>query len=584
MKKYYIKQLDKIFKFILISTAFIIVFSIPAWFIFSASILEPLFDKILQVKVDPAISGGIIISKFYDDTYDDNGDGTYQYPLHENFTESNICDIISYEVYRPVLDNGLEEPLAYWQVAVSFSKLINPFQNEGGYSNIQIAIYIDIDKTENGSNYTFYENAEYIEFPSDYGWDIMILANGLKKDMAKLFYSDDIVKKFKLININNNSKNYEKEYSKDIRAIFVKEQNKIYFQIPLDNKFIQKVLDGRQTFHWVFSGLYDAYASGGWLNVKENPSIRAGGGLKWDSGPRIYDLITPQGFDQKFLLSEANASINGLVVIPPLISGSFNGSISYLKEGKIIDKKNNNLKNRVSDKLSDSKNQSNIDKQQKIKELIKKIEEDEKNQKIAFEKDINEKLNSKDEIERLFALFSSSRFNEAKILAEKILKENAENPVALAYMGSLIAMEGGKTKNPMQAINLVNKAYEYLDKAVWLMRKIEENNDLKIQFENQQKYFEYYIIVLSNRAIVSSSVPDQVFNKLDVAIDDFQKISQIYEKLGKTNESALSLMQTALLLEKKNKIEFANIIWLTLLKYKDLPPKVELELVKRGFK
>ncbi|MFN3412249.1 MAG: glucodextranase DOMON-like domain-containing protein, partial [Exilispira sp.] len=376
--KDYRKLLNKIFNFVLIFIAFIIVFSIPAWFIFSAGLIEPFFDKILKVRVDPSTSGGIIICRFYDDPYDDYGDGTYQYPLHEYFTESNICDIISYEVYRPLIDSSVSDPIAFWQVAVTFSKFINPFQNEGEYSNIQIAIYIDIDKTENGSNSTFYENAEYVEFPEDYAPDIMILANGLKKDTAKLFYRSDIVKKYNLDSINKNTdnfKSYEKEYAKDIKAIFVKEQNKIYFQIPLDNKFIQKVLDGRQTYHWVFSGFYDPFGSGGWMNVKENQSIRAAGGLKWGSGPKIFDLITPSGFDQKFLLSESNASINGLVVIPPLISNHFNPSISYLKEGKIIDKKRNNFKDTDPEKLSDSKNQSNIDKQKKIEELIKKIEE-----------------------------------------------------------------------------------------------------------------------------------------------------------------------------------------------------------------
>ena len=179
MKKLNIKNLIKL---IAIIFANILVFSIPLWFIFSSSVIEPIFSKILDIKIESSISGGPVIAKFYDDTLDDNGDGSYSYPLHENFSNQNIADIVSYEVFRPMIDNSLNQPLAFWQIAVSFSNLINPLENEGGFSNIMVAIYIDIDGEENGSTGTCFEMAEFVEFQKDHPWDIAIFTDGRLKD------------------------------------------------------------------------------------------------------------------------------------------------------------------------------------------------------------------------------------------------------------------------------------------------------------------------------------------------------------------------------------------------------------------
>lgn len=567
-------NLGKILKFFILLLTIFSVISIPLWFIFSSQFFEPLFAKALKIKIDPSISGGVIISKIYDDTYDDKGDGSYQYPLHEYYNEQNISDLTFYEVYRPILSNSASEGFAYWQISVGLSKFINPFNFNSGFSAIQIAIYIDIDGNVNGSNSTYFENAEYIKFPNQYAWDIMILENGIDNDSSNLYYSKDLVEKY---NIKDKNKDYDPNKGLKIRKIFVEQQNKIYFQIPLTNKFIQKILDGRKTYHWVFVGLYDPLGNGGWLNIKENSSLRYGGGLKWDNGPRIYDLIVPKGYEQNSLLNQENTDFEGYVLIPPIEVKGFNPYISYFDEAKIIEKEKSlslNLNEQINSKLE---------------ELYKKAEEEEKIKKQISEKEIEEKLKSNDLVEKLNALFLNSRFDEAKILVEKILQTDPVNPVALAYKGSLIAMEGGKTKNPMQAINLVNKAYEYLNKADLIMEHIfdklnENNSEILTQFGNRQKFLEYYIIVLSNRAGVSSSVPDEIFNKLDVAILDFKKIAKLYEMLDNKKEALLSLMQVALLLEKKGKHDEANFIWISLSKNEDLPAKIEIELIKRGFK
>ena len=551
MKKIKIKNLkNKILEIVVTFISLPLVFSIPFWFIFSNSLIEPLFANILNIRHEPSMAGGPLLQTFYDETDDDNGDGSYEYPYHEIFSEKNLCDIIGYEVYRPLIEPSI------WQLAVILKKIPNIYNFESDLSGIQIAIFVDIDSNSNEqiidinstNNKKFlkirgqfdkYEDLN-ISFPESNKPDFMILIDGAKKEKAKLLFKDGEV-------------NY-------IDMIIVKEQNKIYIQIPLIYKEIQKILDGRATYHWVFASLSDPLGNNGWINIKDFASVRSGGGLKWEEGPKFYDLLTPSGFLQKDLLSMNNIGPDNYVIIPPLKVSGFDPYISYLKEkGEQKKEKDIIFLNSIFDKVKEEQDLEN---------------------KLA-EEEFNKKLNSDDDLEKLSALFGLSRYDEAKILAEKILKKEKENPVALAYYGSLIAMEGGKTKNPMQAINFVQKAYIYLDKAVEIIEeKLNNNNNQNI---NDPKIIEYAIIVYTNRAIVSASAPNEIFSKYEVAISDLIKISQLLEKEGKKKESANALMQAAILYEKLNKKTDATAIWLKLINYKEKSAKVELELTKRGF-
>jgi len=511
-----------------------LVFTIPFWFIFSNSLLEPLFAKILQIRHDPSMSGGPLIASFYDETNDDNGDGSYEYPYHDLFSEKNLSDIIGYEVYRPLI----EPPI--WQVAIILSKIPNIYNWESGISGIQIAVFIDIDSKDDIDSENFPIQFEQykdlnLSFQKNNKPNFMILIDGLKRDKAKLIFNDGEIF--------------------FIDMILLESEKKIYLQIPLNIRNIQKILDGRETYHYVFSSIQDPLGVNGWLNIRDSASLRSGGGLKWEEGPKIFDLLAPIGFSQKDILSINNTGEDHYIILQPIKVNGFNPNISYLKE---------------KGSQKDSKALSTI------QYLIEKVKEEEEIEKKNAEEEFNFKLNSSDDVEKLYALFGLSRFDEAKILVKKILEKEEENPIALAYYGSLVAMEGGKTKNPMLAISLVQKAYIYLDKAVdIILKRLNDNND--------QKTIEYAIIVLTNRAVVSSSVPNEIFSKYEIAISDLIKISELLEKEGKIKESANALMQAAILYEKLNKKSDAMAIWLKILGYKDKLAKVELELVKRNY-
>ena len=94
---------------------------------------------------------------------------------------------------------------------------------------------------------------------------------------------------------------------------------------------------------------------------------------------------------------------------------------------------------------------------------------------------------------------------------KKLIEKNPNDCVSLSYYGSITAMLGGQS-NVIKAMALVNQAFEYLDKAVELSRNTENE-----------------IEVLANRASVAYSVPNEVFEKMEVAAGDFIRITEIYK-------------------------------------------------------
>ncbi len=99
------------------------------------------------------------------------------------------------------------------------------------------------------------------------------------------------------------------------------------------------------------------------------------------------------------------------------------------------------------------------------------------------------------------------------------LKENPNDPVALAYYGSCVAIRGGKA-NVAQAVKLVNEAFTYLDRAV----EFSEGHEKEIE-------------ILMNRASVAKAVPNGVFAKAETGAKDFAKAASLQKtKAEKSNE------------------------------------------------
>ena len=119
------------------------------------------------------------------------------------------------------------------------------------------------------------------------------------------------------------------------------------------------------------------------------------------------------------------------------------------------------------------------------------------------------------ESERSGEYFGFETLDQALSHFEKQVKENPEAAVPMAYYGSCLAMKGGQS-NVVQAVALVNKAFEYMDRAVELCK----NDDERVE-------------VLMNRASVCKSVPEAVFNKALIGAEDYTKLAVIQKSAMK---------------------------------------------------
>ena len=128
------------------------------------------------------------------------------------------------------------------------------------------------------------------------------------------------------------------------------------------------------------------------------------------------------------------------------------------------------------------------------------------------------------------------------------LKENPEDYISMTYYGMYCAIKGGQS-NIFSAMSLVNKGFEYMDKAA----ELAYNKDEEIE-------------VLLTRGSVSASVPEQVFAKSESGAENFIRIVSLtddinlkaycyvmayecYQKCGKDSIAFLSLQEAKKMLQ-----------------------------------
>jgi tetratricopeptide (TPR) repeat protein len=112
--------------------------------------------------------------------------------------------------------------------------------------------------------------------------------------------------------------------------------------------------------------------------------------------------------------------------------------------------------------------------------------------------------------------FRAGEHDQAELLFNEMLAAEPDNPKALAYKGSLIALKASGAP-VLAAVDLVTQAYRCLDRAVELAGDDEEK-----------------LAAYMNRGNVSLSVPNSVFNKALAGAEDFLKAAEIYRSWGNT--------------------------------------------------
>ncbi|MBR7064986.1 MAG: hypothetical protein IKI31_07570, partial [Treponema sp.] len=175
--------------------------------------------------------------------------------------------------------------------------------------------------------------------------------------------------------------------------------------------------------------------------------------------------------------------------------------------------------------------------QTEIEHIVKQVKQD-------YENYMNElsQVSLRENAEAGSALFFSRDVDERLSYYGKKLQENPDDYVSMSYYGAALAMKGGES-SVFKAISLVNEAYKYLDAA----SRLAFGKDGEID-------------VLMNRACVSASVPNHVFEKAQSGAEDFIRIANLsnderikaycyvmayecYKICGKENQAFLILQE-----------------------------------------
>lgn len=240
-----------------------------------ASFLSKQLENILQLRIDPAFKGGEIIARFNDPIGDDYGEGELVYPHNKVYSNAiGSLDIIKYTVYQPQTSARWSDLSDFWQVSFTFARTKDE-TGIHGFAHPVIHLYIDIDGQEGGSLESASARSELVVFDTLHPWDFMLEVNGYHEN-AKLI-------------------SFDKEIKIEAQVIVDTQYRTIYVRIPLTNKRIKPILDGRNTYHYVLVGAYDPFATGNFMPIKTKASQHNGGGAKSTITPRVYDYIPPAG-------------------------------------------------------------------------------------------------------------------------------------------------------------------------------------------------------------------------------------------------------------------------------------------------
>lgn len=506
--------MEKIKSILLPLVGIAIIFSIPMSFIFEG-VIESGIDSILHVKVDPRFSGGEEILRVTDPVGDENGPGSYEYPLSGMFADKGYLDIVRYVVNKPITNAPWSEDINFWQFAVTFDKTANADESVHSFSHPVIHVYIDIDGKEGGSTETVDPRAEKVRFDPEHPWDIMVQIDGH--------------------HMNGKLVSFDGKIKENVRVYFDGEKNTVYGRIPLDDPFIKRVLDGRKTWHYVLVGAYDHLSQGNFMPVKKEAALRNGGGAVSENAPNVYDCIVPKKMSQSAVLSSFNDKDMTFATIYPVEADSRSiSSKPAVNEAEIA--------------------------------RLEKILEDEKKSDDARKKtDLPGKLKTASAEEKVGLYFHAGEYEKAGIEADAVLRATPDNPIALAYKGSLLAMKGGKTKSVAEAMRYVNEGYALMDKAVALASNDNEKITARIA-----------------RGSVSMSVPEAVFAKSSQGAADFAEAGALMSRIAGMRNSAGDLyINAGICLDNASKKDQAELMFLRAKQF-TLSTYAKLNMIKRG--
>ncbi len=458
----------------------IIIIGISLLFVPSALInqdfLHKQMDKVLKLKIRDAYRGGERLYRFSDPLGDDNGGGALTYPRNSKFEQKGSLDLLTFSIHKPQTEEDWADENIYWQFSYRFKKLGNSFvlSHYLGFRGSELESSIETNNPR----------AELVTFNKNYPWHFVINING-EKEKAEIVSADGMFKT-------------------DVPIIMDIQNNTVIVRVPLNYKPLRFVFTKPGSYHYVMAGVYDYLSTSNYLPVKKRSSLRNGGGSSSPLTPKIYDYITPKGYNQNSILNSYNEDDFEYAVLEPLLA--------------------------FSELIEDM--ESEITEEQLIKSIT------------ALRYKNRVEVIPVTDYQKAVELFNIGDNIESEQLLNRLLLSEPDNPLIMAYLGSITAMNGGKSKSISKSMELIYQAYDLFDSAMDRVTNIEEELTVRL-----------------NRGNVSKAIPESVFHKSEIGAQDFLRVVDIYKELNQNNyiDIANCYVNAALCLKELGKFEESQI-------------------------
>lgn len=490
-----------------------------SFFIYS-DLIGRAFQSVAHLETDPAFTGGRVSAVFYDPVGDDTGFGSLTYPSHKDFVPGSL-DLVRYTVHEPVYNAQWSDVSEYWQLDLSFSSGPAVVRN--------IRIYIDVDNEGLGSVNTKTEFAEGVNFDAASPWDYVISVQGTTGTLES---SDGT-------------------FSVPLAVSSSASQKDMTIRVPLATHRLQALYRAGTTRQYVVIGAWAPWNRDGFADVKKLRGTGTGGGALSALTPKIYDLLVPDGMNQAEELGAWNEDeLTGPVIHP--ISVSMISAKGGMKRSPVS-------ATRLTALESAAKQEADADLEARNSLYATALAERDRSPTAP---DTEQNL--------AIAAYWVEKNTEAEKLFDRLLAKNPNDPICLAYKGSLVAKRGGDAP-PLAAVDIIAEAYTYLDRAVSLAAS------------DGDRVTAYY-----NRANVSKAVPDVVFGKALQGAIDFLAAAETDKKISAefpVGEVASAYCNAAICYEIAGK-EDESVTWFMeaarLAADPAVSAEVRLELSRRG--
>jgi alpha-amylase/alpha-mannosidase (GH57 family) len=240
----------------------------------------------LPIKIQGQLTG-----ELYDEEGDDNGPGTYTYPLNDVFKNSGLFDLVSFSM----IDSGQDYILQFKMGNIGG----NPWNGPNGFSFQIIEVYIDY--MDGGSTNAIDTKGPVIQFSEDHKWDIALRIAGWSYGNFIMF---------------SDGKSVQGELGVQC------DQQKNIITVSVPKKYLE-LSTNYKPYISIISGSQDGYGPGYWRMVGKTASEWGGGGADSEAlnagiSPNIYDIFVPQDLTQNKILTGYDIQSKTLARIPYL--------------------------------------------------------------------------------------------------------------------------------------------------------------------------------------------------------------------------------------------------------------------------